>query len=248
MHVANLVKGRCLMIDKTVSSAANAIADVKNGATVSVAGFGAAGSPVELLHALVDHGATGLTVVNNNAGNGAVGLAALIASGQVAKIICSYPRSAGSVVFPDLFRSGEIELELVPQGTLAERLRAAGAGIPAFYTPTSVGTPLAKGKEVREFNGKCYVMEHCLPTDIALVKADIADTYGNLTYNKTARNFAPVMCMAAKITIAQAREVVDAGDINPENIITPGIFVERVVHVPSPEHESDLLQANRTYA
>ncbi len=235
------------MIDKTVLTIANALADIEDGATVSVAGFGAAGSPIELLHALIDHGATDLTIVNNNAGSGEVGLAALIASGQVAKIICSYPRSAGSVVFPDLFRAGKIDLEVVPQGTLAERLRAAGAGIPAFFTPTSVGTPLAKNKEVREFGGKSYVMEHWLPTDIALVKADIADTHGNLTYNMTARNFAPVMCMAAKITIVQARKVVDAGNINPEHVITPGIFVDRVVHVPKPEHESDLLQASRTY-
>ena len=235
------------MIDKTVLSAADAVADIRDGATISVAGFGAAGSPVELVHALVDHGATDLTVINNNAGNGKIGLAALIASGQVTKIICSYPRSAGSVVFPDLFQAGKIDLEVVPQGTLAERLRAAGAGIPAFFTPTSVGTPLAKGKEVREFNGKLCVMEHSLPADIALVKADLADTHGNLTYNMTARNFAPVMCMASKITIVQAREVVNPGDINPEHVITPGIFVDRVVHIPHPEHENDLLQANRVY-
>ena len=235
------------MIDKTVLSAADAVADIKDGATISVAGFGAAGSPVELVHALVDHGATDLTVINNNAGNGKIGLAALIASGQVTKIICSYPRSAGSVVFPDLFQAGKIDLEVVPQGTLAERLRAAGAGIPAFFTPTSVGTPLAKGKEVREFNGKLCVMEHSLPADIALVKADLADTHGNLTYNMTARNFAPVMCMASKITIVQAREVVNPGDINPEHVITPGIFVDRVVHIPHPEHENDLLLANRVY-
>ena len=235
------------MIDKTILSAADAVADIKDGATISVAGFGAAGSPVELVHALVDHGATDLTVINNNAGNGKIGLAALIASGQVTKIICSYPRSAGSVVFPDFFQAGKIDLEVVPQGTLAERLRAAGAGIPAFFTPTSVGTPLAKGKEVREFNGKLCVMEHSLPADIALVKADLADIHGNLTYNMTARNFAPVMCMASKITIVQARKVVNPGDINPEHVITPGIFVDRVVHIPHPEHENDLLLANRVY-
>jgi len=235
------------MIDKTVASVADAVADIEDGATVAVAGFGAAGSPVELLHALIDQGSNKLIVINNNAGNGNVGLAALIASGRVAKMICSFPRSAGSVVFPDLYRAGKIDLEVVPQGTLAERLRAAGAGIPAFYTPTSVGTPLADGKETRDFDGKTYVMEPWLPADIALIKADVADTYGNLTYNMTARNFAPVMCMAATTTIVQAREIVDAGGINPEMVVTPGIFVDRVVHVPNPEHEDDLLGAGRSY-
>ncbi len=235
------------MIDKTVASVADAVAVIEDGATVAVAGFGAAGSPVELLHALIDQGSNKLIVINNNAGNGNVGLAALIASGRVAKMICSFPRSAGSVVFPDLYRAGKIDLEVVPQGTLAERLRAAGAGIPAFYTPTSVGTPLADGKETRDFDGKTYVMEPWLPADIALIKADVADTYGNLTYNMTARNFAPVMCMAATTTIVQAREIVDAGGINPEMVVTPGIFVDRVVHVPNPEHEDDLIGAGRSY-
>ncbi len=235
------------MINKTVASVADAVADTEDGATVAVAGFGAAGSPVELLHALIDQGAKKLTIINNNAGNGKVGLASLIASGQVAKMICSFPRSAGSVVFSDLYRAGRINLEVVPQGTLAERLRAAGAGIPAFYTPTSVGTPLADGKETRDFDGKTYVMEPWLPADIALIKADVADTQGNLTYNMTARNFAPVMCMAATTTIVQAREIVDAGGINPEIVMTPGIFVDRVIHVPNPEHEDDLLRAGRSY-
>lgn len=235
------------MIDKTVASLAEAVADIEDGATIAVAGFGAAGSPVELVHALIDQGAKGLTVINNNAGNGKVGLAALIALERVAKMICSYPRSAGSVVFPNLYRAGKIDLEVVPQGTLAERLRAAGAGIPAFYTPTSVGTPLAEGKETREFDGRTYVMEPWLPADVALIKADRADTHGNLTYNMTARNFAPVMCMAAKTTIVQAREIVDAGAIGPERVVTPGIFVDRVVHVPDPEHEDDLLRAGRSY-
>ena len=235
------------MIDKTVPSLVDAISNIKDGASVAIAGFGAAGSPVELIHALVDHGAKGLTVINNNAGNGEIGLAALIASGQVAKIICSYPRSAGSIVFPDLYRAGKIDLEVVPQGTLAERLRAAGAGIPAFYTPTSVGTPLAEGKELRKFGDEYFVLEHWLPADVALVKADIADRQGNLTYNKTARNFGPIMSMAADLTIAQARQIVNAGDINPEQVVTPGIFVNQVVHIPNPEHENDLLQAGRTY-
>lgn len=235
------------MIDKTVPSVHDAVADIEDGATVLIAGFGAAGSAVELVHALIDHGARELTVVNNNAGNGEVGLAALIREGRVAKMICSYPRSAGSVVFPDLYRAGKIDLEVVPQGTLAERMRAAGAGIPAFYTPTSVGTPLAEGKETREFNGKTYVMEPWLPADVALIKADVADRHGNLTFNMTARNFAPVMAMAATTTIAQAREVIDAGGIDPAHVVTPGIFVDRVVHVPNPEHEDDLLQAGRRY-
>ena len=235
------------MIDKTAPSLVDAISNIEDGASVAIAGFGAAGSPVELIHALIDHGAKGLTVINNNAGNGEIGLAALIASGQVAKIICSYPRSAGSIVFQDLYRAGKIDLEVVPQGTLAERLRAAGAGIPAFYTPTSVGTPLAEGKELRKFGDKYYVLEHWLPADVALVKADIADRQGNLTYNKTARNFGPIMSMAADLTIAQARQIVNAGDINPEQVVTPGIFVNQVVHIPNPEHENDLLQAGRTY-
>ena len=235
------------MIDKTVASIEAAVADIEDGATIAVAGFGAAGSPVELIHALIDQGAKELTVINNNAGNGEVGLAALIASNRVAKMICSYPRSAGSVTFPELYKAGKIDLEVVPQGTLAERLRAAGAGIPAFYTPTSVGTPLADGKELREFNGRTYVLEPWLPADIALVKAEAADPHGNLTYNMTARNFAPVMAMAAKTTIAQTLTVVASGELDPERVVTPGIFVDRVVHVPNPEHEDDLLQAGRTY-
>ena len=235
------------MIDKTVASIADAVANIEDGATVAVAGFGAAGSPVELLHALIDQGAKKLTVINNNAGNGEVGLASLIASGQVTKMICSFPRSAGSVVFPDLYRAGKIDLEVVPQGTLAERLRAAGSGIPAFYTPTSVGTSLADGKDTRDFDGRTYVMERWLPADIALIKADVADTHGNLTYNMTARNFAPVMCMAATTTIVQARKIVDPGGINPEMVVTPGIFVDRVIHIPNPEHEDDLLRAGRSH-
>lgn len=229
------------MIDKGVESLAKAVADIPDGATVMVSGFGEAGSPVELIHALIDQGARDLVVVNNNAGNGRVGLAALIAAGRVRKMICSFPRSSHSEVFSDLYKQGRIELELVPQGTLAERIRAGGAGIPAFYTPTSVDTPLAEGKEVREFDGRRYVLERALTADFALVKAARADRFGNLTYNKTARNFAPIMCMAARTTIVQVREMVAAGEIDPEHVITPGIFVNRVVVVADPAHESELV-------
>ena len=235
------------MINKQVSSAAQAVADIPDGATVMVGGFGASGSPIELIHALIDQGATGLTVINNNTGNGEVGLAALIGNGQVSKMICSFPRSSQSKVFPQLYKEGRIELELVPQGTLAERIRAAGAGIPAFYTPTTVGTVLAEGKETRDFDGREYVMEPWLKADYALVKCETADPLGNLTYNKTARNFSPMMCMAAVTTIVQTKNLVAAGEIDPEHVITPGIFVSRVVEVPSPVHEDTLIAEGRTY-
>jgi len=235
------------MINKIVDSAAEAVAGIFDGATVMISGFGEAGSPVELIHALVDQGAKNLTVVSNNAGSGHVGLAALIENRQVSKIICSFPRTTISVVFPDLYRRGEIELELVPQGTLAERIRAGGAGIPAFYTPTSVNTPLAEGKEVRRFNGRDYVLEHAIKADFALVKCHMADKYGNLIYNKTARNFGPVMCMAAKTTIVQARKIVQLGEIDPECVVTPGIFVHRVVEVSNPADESKLVAEERRY-
>lgn len=235
------------MINKIVPSAAEAVKDIFDGATIMIGGFGEAGSPIELIHALIDHGAKDLTVVSNNTGNGHVGLAALIENRQVRKMICSFPRTAQSVVFPELYKKGEIELELVPQGTLAERIRAGGAGIPAFYTPTSVGTPLQQGKEVREFNGRLYVMEYGLRADFALVKCRIADRYGNLIYNKTARNFNPVMCMAARTTIAQASQVVEAGEIDPEIVVTPGIFVHKVVEIPNPLSENQLLKENRRY-
>ena len=235
------------MIDKRYPSVTAAVASIPDGATVMIGGFGASGSPVELIHALIDHGASGLTVVNNNTGNGEVGLAALIRNGQVRKMICSFPRSSQSKVFPELYREGRIELELVPQGTLAERIRAAGAGIPAFYTPTTVGTILAEGKELREFEGRSYVMEQWLRADFALVKCEVADPVGNLTYNKTARNFSPLMCMAATTTIVQARKVVPAGGIDPEHVITPGIFVDRVVEVADPVHEDVLIAAGRSY-
>lgn len=235
------------MINKKFPSAKEAVADIFDGATIMISGFGEAGSPVELIHALVDQGAKDLTVVSNNAGSGHVGLAALIENRQVRKIICSFPRTTISVVFPEFYRKGEIELELVPQGTLAERIRSGGAGIPAFYTPTTVNTPLADGKEIRTFNGQRYVLEHAIKADFSLVKCHAADRYGNLVYNKTARNFGPIMCMAAKSTIVQARKFVGAGELDPECIVTPGIFVNRVVEIPNPEDESKLVASERRY-
>ena len=235
------------MIDKTYPSVAVAVADIPDGATVMIGGFGASGSPVELIHALIDHGATDLTVINNNTGNGEVGLAALIGNGQVSKMICSFPRSSQSKVFPALYREGKIELEIVPQGTLAERIRAAGAGIPAFYTPTTVGTILAEGKEQRQFNGRAYVLEPWLKADIALIKCEVADPLGNLTFNKTGRNFCPLMCMAATTTIVQAKKLVARGGIDPEHVVTPGIFVNRIVDVPNPVHEDTLIAEGRSY-
>ncbi len=235
------------MINKIVNSVHEAVSDIFDGAIVLISGFGEAGSPIELIHALIDHGAKNLTVVSNNTGNGHVGLAALIENRQVKKMICSFPRTADSVVFPELYRKGEIELELVPQGTLAERIRCGGAGIPAFYTPTSVGTPLEKGKEVREFNGKKYVLEYGLKADFALIKCETADRYGNLLYNKTARNFGPIMCMSANSTIVQAKHIVELGEINPESVVTPGIFVKKVVHILYPVSENKLISENFSY-
>jgi len=235
------------MIDKQIGSAAEAVREIFDGATVMIGGFGEAGSPIELIHALIDQGTRDLTVVNNNTGSGHVGLAALIENRQVRKMICSFPRTANSLVFPELYRAGEIELELVPQGTLAERIRAGGAGIPAFYTPSSVGTPLAEGKEVRRFNGQDYVMEYGLTADFALIKCRQADRLGNLVYNKTARNFAPIMAMAARTTIVQAGAVVPVGAIDPECVVTPGIFVNTVVEITEPQHESLLVAEGRAY-
>jgi 3-oxoadipate CoA-transferase, alpha subunit len=206
-----------------------AVADVADGATVLIGGFGTAGQPVELIDALRRRGARDLTVVNNNAGNGDTGLAALLAAGLVRKIICSFPRQTDSWVFDGLYRSGRIELEVVPQGTLAERMRAAGAGIGAFYCPTGVGTPLAEGKEVREIDGREYLLEYPLRGDVALVKAHLADTEGNLVYRRTARNFGPVMASAASVTVAQVERVLPAGGLDPEAVVTPGIYVDRVV-------------------
>ncbi len=235
------------MINKEYSAVEKAIADIPDGATVMIGGFGASGSPIELIHALIDQGATDLTVINNNTGNGEVGLAALIGNGQVRKMICSFPRSSQSRVFPEMYKAGRIELELVPQGTLAERIRAAGAGIPAFYTPTTVGTILAEGKESRQFDGRTYVMEPWLKADFALIKSEVGDPVGNLTYNKTARNFSPLMCMAATTTIVQTKRLVAAGGIDPEHVITPGIFVNRIVEVLNPVHEDTLINEGRSY-
>jgi 3-oxoadipate CoA-transferase alpha subunit len=216
-----------------LETAGEAVADIPDGATVMIGGFGTAGQPVELIEALVDQGASGLTVVNNNAGNGDVGLAALIGAGRVRKIICSFPRQSDSHHFDAKYAAGEIELELVPQGTLAERIRAAGAGIGGFFTPTGYGTPLAEGKETREIDGRHYVLEHPLRADFALVKAHVADTVGNLVYRKTARNFGPIMAAAARTSIVQVSRVVDAGDLDPEAVVTPGILTSRLVAVPT---------------
>ncbi|MDP6963097.1 MAG: 3-oxoacid CoA-transferase subunit A [Planctomycetota bacterium] len=234
-------------MDKQVASSAEAVSDIYDGATVMIGGFGEAGSPIELIHALIDQGASNLTVVNNNTGSGEVGLAALIKAGRVAKMICSYPRSMNSTVFPELYRNGEIELELVPQGTLAERIRAGGAGIPAFYTATCVGTILEEGKERRTFDGQDYIQERGLKADFSLIKCLKADRYGNLIFNKTARNFAPAMAMAGAVTIVQTSAMVAAGELDPEAIITPGIFVNRVVEIENPAHESALVAAGVTY-
>lgn len=212
-------------------SAAETVADIEDGSTVLVSGFGMAGMPVALIDALIDQGATDLTVVSNNAGNGDTGLAALLAKGRVRKMICSFPRQADSWVFDELYRSGRIELELVPQGTLAERLRAAGAGIGAFYCPTGAGTPLAEGKEAREIEGRLQVLEYALHGDVALVGGHIADRMGNVVYRKTARNFGPVMATAARRTLVQVHHVVETGALDPEAVVTPSIFVDRVVAV-----------------
>ena len=235
------------MINKLVASAAEAVADIPDNASIMVGGFGEAGSPVELLHALIDQGAKNLTVINNNTGAGHVGLAALLENGQVKKMICSFPRTTGSTVFADLYRAGDIELELVPQGTLAERIRAGGAGIAAFYTPTSVGTSLADNKEIRNFNGRDHVLEYGLSADFALIKCLRCDRYGNLVYNKTARNFSPIMAMAAKTTIVQASEQLAAGAIDPETVVTPGIFVNRLITVAQPAIESKLISTGVHY-
>jgi 3-oxoadipate CoA-transferase alpha subunit len=235
------------MINKIVGSAAEAIQEIPDGATVMIGGFGEAGSPIELIHALIDQGAKDLTVISNNTGSGHVGLAALIENRQVSKTICSFPRTANSKVFPELYHAGEIELELVPQGTLAERIRAGGAGIPAFYTPASVNTPLAEGKESRIFKGQEYVLEYGIKADYALVKAETADRYGNLLYHATARNFGPIMCTASKIAIVQAKKIVEPGSIDPETVVTPGIFVQKVVEIKNPADESKLVEDEMCY-
>lgn len=223
------------MLDKRVSTLAASVAGVRDGAVILIGGFGNAGIPVELIDALIDQGAKDLTVVANNAGAGRTDIAKLLATGRVCKIVCSYPRSIGSVVFEELYAAGKIELELVPQGTLSERMRAAGAGIGGFFTPTAAGTKLGEGKETRIINGRPHVLEAPLRGDVALIKADTADRWGNLTFHLSARNFAPTMAMAADLTVVQARRVVDLGGIDPEHVVTPGIFVDRVVEVADPQ-------------
>jgi 3-oxoadipate CoA-transferase, alpha subunit len=234
-------------MDKTFPNLAKAVADIPDGASVMVGGFGGSGAPIELIHALIDAGPRNLTVINNNAGNGHVGLAALIANGQVAKLICSFPRSADPRVFNAKYLAGEIALELVPQGTLAERIRAGGAGIPAFFTPTSFGTDLAQGKPVAEFEGRSYVQERWLKADFALIKAEAGDAMGNLTYRMAARNFNPIMAMAAKVTIAQVSRIAPLGSIDPETVVTPGIFVNRLVQVANPAQEEILNRQEAVY-
>jgi 3-oxoadipate CoA-transferase alpha subunit len=219
------------VIDKTVPDAAAAVVGIADGSTVMIGGFGRAGQPVELIEALIDQGAGDLTIVANNAGNGDTGLAALLAEGRVRKIMCSFPRQHDSWVFDGLYRAGEIELEIVPQGNLAERIRAAGAGIGAFFSPTGVGTQLAEGKEERTIDGRRYVLEYPIAADVALISARSADRWGNLVYRETARNFGPVMASAAATTIVQVDEIVPLGAIDPENVVTPGLFVDRVVAV-----------------
>lgn len=219
------------MVDKIAASVADAVAGIGDGATVMISGFGGAGMPSALIEGLIAQGATDLTIVNNNAGNGETGLAALMKAGRVRKIVCSFPRQTDSWVFDELYRAGKIELELVPQGNLAERIRAAGAGVGAFFTPTGFGTELARGKETRRIDGRDYVLEYPIRADFALVKALKGDRWGNLVYRKAARNFGPIMASAAKCTIVQVDEVVELGALDPEVIVTPGIFVHRVVAV-----------------
>lgn len=219
------------MIDKVAPSVGEALAGVRDGSTVMIGGFGTAGIPGELIDGLIEQGARELTIVNNNAGNGDQGLAALLKAGRVRKIICSFPRQADSWVFDELYRSGKLELELVPQGNLSERIRAAGAGIGAFFTPTGWGTELAKGKETREIDGRNYVLEYPIHADLALIKAERGDRWGNLTYRKTARNFGPMMAMAAKRCVASVHEIVPLGGFDPEAVVTPGIFVSAIVKV-----------------
>jgi len=217
------------VVSKVVESAAAAVAGIKDGATIMIGGFGGAGLPAALVDAVIEHGARDLTIVSNNAGNGDTGLAALLKTKRVRKIICSYPRQTDSYVFDALYRAGEIELEVVPQGNLVERIRAAGAGIGAFYTPTAAGTTLAAGRESRTFDGREFILEYPIHADVALIKAFKGDRWGNLVYRKTARNFGPVMATAARCAVAQVEEIVELGTLDPESIVTPGIFVSRVV-------------------
>ena len=216
------------MIDKSVSTLIDAVAGIPDGATIMIGGFGPAGQPTHLIDALIEQGASDLTIINNNAGNGEIGLAALLKAGRVRKMICSFPRQVDSQIFDDLYRRGKVELELVPQGNLAARIQAAGSGLGAVFTPTGYGTPLAEGKETREIDGRHYVLEYPIKADYALIKAHQADRWGNLVYRKAARNFGPIMATAAKTTVAEVSNLVTLGELDPENIITPGIFVQRV--------------------
>ncbi|WP_322013034.1 3-oxoacid CoA-transferase subunit A [Paraburkholderia sp. J12] len=234
-------------MNKTVVDPVEAVASIGDGATVMIGGFGGSGAPVELVHALIDHGPRNLTVINNNAGAGRIGIAAMIDAGMVRKMICSFPRSSDPRAFNERYAAGELELELVPQGTLAERIRAGGAGIPAFYTPAAYGTELAEGKPVAEFDGRFYVQERWLKADFALVKARVADVHGNLLYNKAGRNFGPLMCMAAGTTIVQVSKIVPLGDIDPEHVVTPGIFVDHIVEVQDPAQEEQLIRTGASF-
>lgn len=235
-------------MDKTSPNLAQAVSEIGDGATVMIGGFGGSGAPIELIHAMIDKRPKGLTVINNNAGNGRIGIAAMIDAGMVRKMICSFPKSSDPRAFTDRYLAGEIELELVPQGTLAERIRAGGAGIPAFYTPTAYGTELADGKPIGEFDGRHYVQERWLKADFAIIKAHLGDRHGNLIYNKAARNFNPLMCMAAARTIVQVSGIVEPGEIDPEHVVTPGIFVDRLVEVSQPQQEEELIRAGVAYA
>lgn len=239
-------------MNKKIASIADAVADIPDGATIMIGGFGGSGNPIELIHAMIDRfRETGspkdLTLINNNAGNGRIGIAAMIDIGMVRTMVCSFPRSSDPRAFTEKYQAGEIELELVPQGTLAERIRAGGAGIPAFYTPTSYGTELAEGKPTAVFEGKNYVQERWLKADFALIKAEVGDSYGNLTYRLAARNFSPLMCMAADRTIVQVSSFVEPGGIDPETVVTPGIFVDAIVEVPEPQQEEVLIRAGESY-
>ncbi len=240
-------------MDKTLPDLTTAVADIADGDVLMIGGFGGSGAPIELIHALIDRfrktGAPkGLTVVNNNAGNGKIGIAAMIDAGMVARMVCSFPRSSDPRAFTERYLAGEIELELVPQGTLAERIRAGGAGIPAFFTPTAYGTELAEGKQIQEFDGKPYVLERWLKADFAMVKGEMGDRYGNLTYRMAARNFNPLMCMAATRVVAQVRILKQPGEIEPEHVHTPGLFVDGLVEVPEPKQEEAMIRAGEAYA
>lgn len=239
-------------MDKTIATLAEAVSGITDDSVLMIGGFGGSGAPIELIHALIDRfmatgSPTRLTVINNNAGNGRVGIAAMIDAGMIKKMICSFPRSSDPRAFNEKYLAREIELELVPQGTLAERIRAAGAGIPAFFTPSGYGTELAEGKQVEQFDGKNYVRELWLKADFALVKAQLGDAHGNLTYRMAARNFNPLMCMAADQTIAQVSSCVALGEIEPEEVVTPGIFVDGIIEVPNPQQEEELIRAGVSY-